>query len=475
MNFKVKNQKKLSSLLSVLLILVVISLNYVQVMASETTDMVSKIKAKYSDNTWLGDATTAYMVLSDGMYRHYENGSIYLGKSVGVACVVKGMIRDKWKTMGWQKSFLGYPTTDELTATDGVGRYNHFEKGSIYWYPGAGAFEVHGLIRSKWKSMGWEKSVLGYPLSDELVTSDGRGRYSIFQNGRIYYHPTYGTHYIQYGKFYLNWADNGMEAGTVGYPTSDPYLKYTEAGAGGYLAQDFSKRNISERDINIASSVDLRGEINRRGIAIRNQGPRPTCVQHAMTFILEYALTGIAGQEFNHLSIDYSTQATNRVNPEKDKNGNIEESLGFGRFLEGYEKYGTVVSRSWPYNTSETYDFNEFDKKMIPELISDGKFMIRKGLKLNISVIGRENVTEQQRLNSVIGYLNKGIPVAYAANGHAMAIVGYVKDINEPGGGHVILKNSHGVNRDDRGYRYVSFADFKTNSPGLCVVEGIEK
>ena len=42
---------------------------------------------------------------------------------------------------------LGYPTTNEQTTTDGIGRYNHFQKGSIYWSPTTGAHEVFGLIR----------------------------------------------------------------------------------------------------------------------------------------------------------------------------------------------------------------------------------------------------------------------------------------------------------------------------------------
>jgi hypothetical protein len=62
-----------------------------------------------------------------------------------------------------------------------VGRYNHFQRGSIYWTPSTGAHEVHGSIRTKWASLGWERSVLGYPITDEYSVTGGRE--SDFQGG----------------------------------------------------------------------------------------------------------------------------------------------------------------------------------------------------------------------------------------------------------------------------------------------------
>ena len=78
--------------------------------------------------------------------------------------------------MGWEQGFLGYPSTDETTAPDGRGRYNHFTGGVIYWHPSTDAHVVDGAILGKWASMGWERSLLGYPTTDELKIADGRGR-----------------------------------------------------------------------------------------------------------------------------------------------------------------------------------------------------------------------------------------------------------------------------------------------------------
>lgn len=73
--------------------------------------------------------------------------------------------------------------TNELGTPDGVGRFNHFRGGSIYWTSGTGAREVRGAIRDRWSSMGWERSSLGYPVSDEYDVPGGRQ--NDFQRGRI--------------------------------------------------------------------------------------------------------------------------------------------------------------------------------------------------------------------------------------------------------------------------------------------------
>jgi len=105
---------------------------------------------------------------------------------------VHGAIRDEWSSLGWERSFLGYPVTDETVAPDGVGHYNHFQNGSIYWSPSTGAHEVQGLIRDKWASLGWEQSYLGYPTSDEHDCVNG-ARCSNFQNGYIVWSASTGA------------------------------------------------------------------------------------------------------------------------------------------------------------------------------------------------------------------------------------------------------------------------------------------
>lgn len=132
----------------------------------------------------------------------------------------EGAIGEKYRALGGCGSTLGGPLTSELTTRDGVGRYNHFERGSIYWTPRTGAQAVIGPLRDKWKQLGWEDSILGYPTTDELTTADGVGRYNVFQHGSIYWKPEIGAHEV-HGMIRQAWKEAKWEMGSLGYPTSD--------------------------------------------------------------------------------------------------------------------------------------------------------------------------------------------------------------------------------------------------------------
>ncbi len=121
-----------------------------------------------------------------GRVRDYQGGSIYWSADTG-AFEVHGAIRLKYGQLGGSAGFLGFPLTDETGTPDGIGRFNHFQGGSIYWTLETGAHEVHGDIRQRWSEMGWERSSLRYPTSDELP--DGEGRFSEFQGGSIHWTP----------------------------------------------------------------------------------------------------------------------------------------------------------------------------------------------------------------------------------------------------------------------------------------------
>ncbi|WP_029432365.1 LGFP repeat-containing protein [Blastococcus sp. URHD0036] len=172
---------------------------------------------------FLGAPTAAVLPAPDrvGRFQYYAGGSIYWTPSTG-AHEVHGAILATWRTFGWERSFLGYPVTDELTAPDGIGRGSFFQGGAIYWTPSTGAHEVHGAILATWREMGWERSVLGYPVTDEFSMPDGVGRASFFQGGAIYWTPATGAHEV-HGAILATWASMGWERSPLGYPITDEY------------------------------------------------------------------------------------------------------------------------------------------------------------------------------------------------------------------------------------------------------------
>ncbi|MFB7896138.1 LGFP repeat-containing protein [Streptomyces xiamenensis] len=152
---------------------------------------------------------------------------------------VGGDILAAYNATGGEGGPLGCPTTHERVTPDGVGRYNHFTGGSIYWTAQTGAHPVWGAVRDKWEAMGWETGELGYPTSDEVTNPDGAGKRQAFQGGTVYWHPSYGAHPV-WGKIGELWGQYGWEGGAFGYPISD------EGWDEGHksIYQRFSKNNL---------------------------------------------------------------------------------------------------------------------------------------------------------------------------------------------------------------------------------------
>ena len=136
---------------------------------------------------------------------------------------VFGAIRDKWIEFGRAVGPLKTPTSDEIPTFDGAGRFRNFVGGIISWHPETGAHIVWGLIGERWLQIGREQ--FGYPITDELATPDGRGRFNHFRalqiqgkpEASIYWSPETGAHEI-FGAIRDKWASMGWETSPLGYP-----------------------------------------------------------------------------------------------------------------------------------------------------------------------------------------------------------------------------------------------------------------
>lgn len=156
-----------------------------------------------------------------GRYRHYNGGSIYWHNAhPWEAFVIYGLIRQKWSQMGWEQSPLGFPLSDELQAGTLGGRMSLFQSGAILYHPNIGTYETHGSIFRRWQALGGINR-LGFPLTDELTTPDTRGRYNHFEHGSIYWTPQTGAWEVL-PDIKDVWAGNGWEQGPLGYPVVSP-------------------------------------------------------------------------------------------------------------------------------------------------------------------------------------------------------------------------------------------------------------
>ncbi|OYO18056.1 hypothetical protein CGZ93_15945 [Enemella dayhoffiae] len=153
-----------------------------------------------------------------GCMRHYAGGSIYWTQATG-AQFIRGAIFQRWGGKGWETGFLGYPTSSEACGLIEGGCYQFFQGGAIYWSPTTGATIVRGAIFQRWAQHGLERSFLGYPTGEEVCGLRDGGCFQAFQRGSIYWSPPSGAQAVA-GEIMNHWGRNGWEGGFLGYPTT---------------------------------------------------------------------------------------------------------------------------------------------------------------------------------------------------------------------------------------------------------------
>lgn len=421
-------------------------------------------------------------------------------------------ILEKYQALGGSGGFLGSPQMQSPSSTaDGVGRYQHFQGGSIFWRPCVGAYEVHGVIREKWASLGWERSSLGYPKTDEISFPGSRGRYNEFQRGIIYWHPAHNKAFVVEGQILLKWADSGFETGTFGYPIADVEHRLQVGGGGvprppttprvptvprprggtdadplsvlGAETSEILVQRFEKGEIRVTSKagMDLREEIKRKGLGVRDQlNPRGTCSVFAMTFLLEYTYTNYCGRywrntstarerQFTDLSEEYLNYVTNVLA------GNDNDGDFFHLIDAAYQKYGIVTEADLPYQAT-------YNRAVLDRQFAQGVLSLRSALllfntpKLKPVFIrkndGNSGITEAQ-LSRITGYIDRGIPVAVgqtepSGRSHSMVAVAY-RNSADPGGGIMTFRDSFGASYGIQGHTEKSFQEVRDQTNDAVV------
>ncbi|PPK98617.1 LGFP repeat-containing protein [Kineococcus xinjiangensis] len=168
----------------------------------------------------LGHPTTPEIRTPDGRgaYVQFERGSIYWSPATG-SWEVHGDVRAAWGRHGWENGPLGFPVSNETRTDNGRGAYNVFQGGTVYWSPQTGARAVRGAIHARYGTLGWEEGRLGFPVTDEVRTPNGRGAYNVFQGGSIYWSPDSGAHPVV-GEIRNAYGRAGWEGGCLGFPVT---------------------------------------------------------------------------------------------------------------------------------------------------------------------------------------------------------------------------------------------------------------
>ncbi|MEJ6020198.1 alpha/beta hydrolase-fold protein [Corynebacterium sp. H113] len=156
---------------------------------------------------WQFEVSQAWPVLADSLQLSEQDR--------GATCHVGGAIEQL------VASFNGIGTclSDEYDTTNG-GRVQDFTGGRAYWHPNTDAHVVWGRIGSRYAELDGPASPLGFPVSNEMQTPDGKGRFNHFEHGSIYWTPETGAHVV-YGDIMNAWGESGWETGPLGYPTAE--------------------------------------------------------------------------------------------------------------------------------------------------------------------------------------------------------------------------------------------------------------
>lgn len=257
-------------------------------------EVCGAIRDKYNalggPNSFLLFPKTNEITNPDGIGKRteFQNGPIYWSPQGGAHPVVNHFLA-AWARLGYENSYIGYPTTDEIVNADGIGRRQHFTGSTIYWRLNE-AYSVGGAIADKWNSLGAERTdgLLGYPTSDEEILPDGVGRMNTFQRGVIYWHPTTGAQAVT-NHLAAGWARNGWETGDLGYPTADE----TSTSNGLGRMQPFQHGRIYASPEGTVAGVhgaildkwlSINAENGYLGYPILDEEPSPTGVGRFTTF-----------------------------------------------------------------------------------------------------------------------------------------------------------------------------------------------
>ena len=161
---------------------------------------VPAINAKRAERPWLGEPLGPHTRIgtADAYRREFEHGTVYWCERTG-AHEVHGAIAERWREAGGESSWLGFPTTDEQALAGArpgddprPGGFAHFEGGSIYRTPRHGAAIVRGMVRDIWALLGWERSPLGVPVADVVFDRETGVLSGCFEHGSIAWSPAGG-------------------------------------------------------------------------------------------------------------------------------------------------------------------------------------------------------------------------------------------------------------------------------------------
>jgi hypothetical protein len=171
---------------------------------------------------WPTAATVTETVNGGGVRQAFQGGSMYRATG-GAARLVRGAILAAYGATTGPASGMGWPVGNatSVTANGITGKVQVFQNGTIYWSAATGARLVRGTTLAKYISTNGPAGALGWPVGNSTgATAKGvTGKFQAFQKGTIYWTPTSHATAVS-GSIYLYYLKNYQYRGALGWPTA---------------------------------------------------------------------------------------------------------------------------------------------------------------------------------------------------------------------------------------------------------------
>ncbi len=176
------------------------------------------IEAHHARNPWLGTPVQAADVaLSDGgAYRDYAAGTIVYNPRAKCAFFLINGFRDTWRAQGAQGGRLLYPVSDELWSNPGRA-HQYFERGSMWWAPHLGLRVLTGRIAARHAELIRSG---GYPSSNQERAGDGE-RVELENNTSLFLQDGEPRAFALHGAIRLKYASLGWQTSYLRWPQGD--------------------------------------------------------------------------------------------------------------------------------------------------------------------------------------------------------------------------------------------------------------
>ncbi|MEC5190896.1 MULTISPECIES: hypothetical protein [unclassified Arthrobacter] len=217
-----------------------------------------------------------------GCYQNYQGGAIVWSPASG-AHISQGAMRRDWASRGYENGGLGYPTTEEVCGLPGSGCRQEYQGGTIFWSQATGARSVNGAIKGRYQDQGGVTGYLGYPIENEICSQPRGGCYQWFQGGVIFWSPATGAQPVR-GGMKTKYESMGWHLSYLGYPAAP------EVCTGGECAQAFQGGYITwtpttSRDYGRSECSNL----NEGGVKYTAGGAKHVLLTYAADYGQSYA------------------------------------------------------------------------------------------------------------------------------------------------------------------------------------------